>query len=383
MIDGNALTLLQNGEQFFPALVSEIRSAVSSVHIETYIYVEDQIGLEVSAALKEAAARGVKVRLLIDGIGSRGFAAGGAVALRQVGIDVRVYKKDSNWFSLTRARLRRLHRKVAVIDGRVAFVGGINIVSDFAPPNTDTPQFDYSTRIEGPLVKEIHSNAAQVWLSTFPRYLRRAFPALESDDDIVLDGRASAAFLYRDNFRNRRTIEKQIRLAIDGAKSEVLLANAYFLPGRRFRHTLRAAAKRGVTVKLLLQGHTDHVFLRAATRYLYAHLLESGVYIAEYERAMLHAKVCVVDSEWACVGSSNLDPFSLMLSREANVAVREADFAHALRTSLLNAIETEAASIAPSLWHRRPFLEKSKSALAYSCARIGLAAVGLSGGLDT
>jgi cardiolipin synthase A/B len=383
MIDGNTITLLQNGEQFFPALISEIRGAVSNVHIETYIYVEDHIGLEVSAALKAAAARGVKVRLLIDGIGSRGFAVGGAEALRQAGIDVRVYKKDNNWFSLARARLRRLHRKVTVIDGRVAFVGGINIVSDFAPPNTDTPQFDYCARIEGPLVKEIHINAAQVWLSTFPRYLRRTFPTIENDDKAVPEGKASAAFIYRDNFRNRRTIEKQLRLAIDGAKSEVLLANAYFLPGLRFRHSLRAAAKRGVTVKLLLQGHTDHVFLRAATRYLYAHLISSGVYIAEYERAMLHAKVCVVDSEWACVGSSNLDPFSLMLSREANVVVRETDFAIALRTSLLSAIETEGASIAPALWQRRPLQEKTKSALAYGCARIGLAAVGLSGRLDT
>jgi cardiolipin synthase A/B len=381
MIDGNALTLLQNGEQFFPALISEIRSAVSSIHIETYIYVEDQIGLEVSAALRAAAARGVKVRLLIDGIGSRGFAADGAVALRQAGIDVRVYKKDNNWFSLARARLRRLHRKIAVIDGRVAFVGGINIVSDFAPPNTDTAQFDYSARIEGPLVKEIHANAAQVWLSTFPRYLRRTFPGLENDDNAIPEGRASAAFLYRDNFRNRRTIEKHIRLAIDGAKSEVLLANAYFLPGLRFRHTLRAAAKRGVTVKLLLQGHTDHVFLRAATRYLYAHLIASGVYIAEYERAMLHAKVCVVDSEWACVGSSNLDPFSLMLSREANVAVREEAFALTLRASLLNAIDKESASIAPLLWQRRTFIDKAKSAFAYGCARLGVAAVGVGGKL--
>jgi cardiolipin synthase A/B len=383
MVDGNALTLLRNGEQFFPALISEIRKAVSSVHIETYIYVEDQIGKEVSAALSAAAARGVRVRLLVDGIGSRRFAATGALALRKAGVEVRVFKKDNNWFSLTRARLRRLHRKVAVIDARVAFVGGINIISDFAPPNTDTPQYDYSTRIEGPLVKEIYANAAHVWLSTFPRYLRRTFPTTENEDSALTEGRASAAFIYRDNFRNRRTIEKHLRLAIDDAKKEVIVANAYFLPGLRFRRTLRAAAKRGVVVKLLLQGHTDHVFLRAATRYLYAHLLASGVYIAEYERAMMHAKVCVVDSEWACVGSSNLDPFSLLLSREANVSVREADFALELRTSLLNAIETESASIASALWQRRPFLEKMKSGFAYGCARVGLAAAGLGGGLDT
>jgi cardiolipin synthase A/B len=379
MIDGNALTLLRNGEQFFPALISEIHKAISSIHIETYIYAEDEVGTKVSDALKAAAARGVKVRLLIDGIGSRGFAAEGALKLRQAGIDVRVYKKDHNWFSLARARLRRLHRKVAVFDGRIAFVGGINIISDFAPPNTDTPQFDYSTRIEGPLVKEIHANSASVWLSTVPRYLRRTFPAIAIEEGLVPEGHASAAFLFRDNFRNRRTIEKQLRLAIDGAKGEVLLANAYFLPGIGFRRSLRAAASRGVNVKLLLQGHTDHVFLRAATRYLYAHLMKSGVYIAEYERAMLHAKACVVDGEWSCVGSSNLDPFSLLLSREANVAVRDVDFAGALRGSLLDAIENQAASIAPTLWQRRPLVEKAKSAIAYGFARLGVALAGLGG----
>ncbi len=381
MIEGNALALLQNGAQFFPALIAEIDAARKNIHIETYIYVEDETGAQVSAALKAAASRGVKIRLLIDGIGSRSFESTGADALRQAGVEVRVFKKDSNWFSLSRARLRRLHRKVAIFDHRVAFVGGINIVSDFAPPNTDTPQYDYSTRITGPLVRDIYANAAQVWLSTFPRTLRRNFPVLPSEDTILPTGQASAAFLFRDNFRNRRTIEKHLRFAIDGAKSEVILANAYFLPGWRFRQTLRAAAKRGVNVKLLLQGHTDHVFLRSATRYLYGQLMKSGIYIAEYERAMLHAKVCVVDAAWACVGSSNLDPFSLLLSREANVAVREAQFADALRNSLLHAIENQSASIAPPLWQNRPFFEKLNSAFAYAIARIGVAAAGLGGKL--
>ncbi len=381
MIDGNALTLLQNGEQFFPVLIADICAAEKSVHMETYIYVEDETGAQVSAALKGAAARGVRVRLLIDGIGSRGFVDAGAQALRAAGVEVRVFKKDHNWFSLARARLRRLHRKVAIFDSRIAFVGGINIVSDFAPPNTDRPQFDFSTRVEGPLVSTIEANAKQVWLSTFPRYLRRSVAAPSEETPTMPQGNAHAAFIFRDNFRNRRSIENSLREAIAGAKNEVILANAYFLPGWRFRQTLRAAAKRGVKVKLLLQGHTDHVLLRAATRYLYAHMLRAGVYIAEYERAMLHAKVCVVDGEWASVGSSNLDPFSLMLSREANVVVRDVEFAVGLRNSLQKAIETESASISPPLWARRPFAEKAQSALAYSLARFGVAVAGLGGKL--
>jgi cardiolipin synthase A/B len=381
MIDGNAVTLLQNGAQFFPALIAEICAAGKSIHLETYIYAQDETSAQVSAALCAAAARGVKVRLLIDGIGSRAFVEQGAQGLRTAGVDVRVFKKDHQWFALSRARLRRLHRKVAVIDGRVAFVGGINIVSDFAPPNTDSPQYDYSTRIVGPLVGEIEANAKQVWLSTFPRYQRRSVGHIASETEMIRVGPSQAAFVFRDNFRNRRSIERTLFEAIANAKSEVILANAYFLPGFRFRHALRAAAKRGVKVKLLLQGHTDHVFLRAATRYLYAHMLRTGVYIAEYERAMLHAKVCVVDSEWACVGSSNLDPFSLMLAREANVVVRDAAFALALRSSLISAIENESASIAGTLWSARPFQEKIQSALAYSLARFGVAITGLGGRL--
>ncbi len=374
----SAYQLLQNGEQFFPALEREICAAGISVLIETYIFVDDVATAPIIAALKAAAARGVKVRLLIDGIGSKAFVSGGGFnEICAAGIDARVFKRDEKIFNFARTRLRRLHRKVCVIDERVAFVGGINLVSDFAPPNpADAPQFDYAVRIESALVTQIYRNAMDVWRSTHSKYLRRKLGIILRKMPTISES-ADAAFVYRDNFRNRRSIEKMYRNAFRGAKSEIILANAYFLPGWRLRQELKSAAKRGVKITLLMQGFTDHAFLLAATRALYENFLEQGIYLVEYERSMMHAKVCVVDGQWATVGSSNLDPFSLLLAREANVAIEDAEFAQALRSSLQSAIANESASIAPNLWSQRSRAEKLKSVVAFGLAKIGLNFFGL------
>jgi cardiolipin synthase len=377
----NQFTLLTNGVEYFPALIAAFEAAQKVIQLESYIFENDEQTAPVLAALTAAAQRGVKVRVLIDGIGSKAFIrADGLTQLRVAGVEVRVFNRDDNPFLLARSRLRRLHRKVVVVDEAVAFVGGINIVSDFAPPNPpDAPQYDYAVQIAGPLVHRIYRNSLDVFAATEPTtYLRRKWRAMLKQMPTLTES-ANAAFVYRDNFRNRRSIEKMMTRAIQSAKQEVIVANAYFLPGWRFRYTLKRAAKRGVTVTLLLQGFTDHAYLRAATRFMYASLFEAGVYIAEYERSMLHAKVCVVDGAWCTVGSSNLDPFSLLLAREANVVIHEPQFVRTLRTSLTDELTHNSASIAPVMWARRGMLEKFKSAAAYGLAKVGLAVMGLGG----
>jgi cardiolipin synthase len=280
------------------------------------------------------------------------------------------YRSEAGQFAFRRHRLRRMHRKLVTVDGRIAFVGGINVIDDFDDGASVAARFDYAVSVEGPLVEQIHATMRHVWrLVRWARLGHRPPPpaALPVAPPIV--GTALAALPIRDNLRHRHDIEHAYLQAIHGARREIVIANAYFLPGRRVRKVLLAAAKRGVSIKLLLQGQTDHILLHYATLSLYDRLLSAGVRVFEYEPAELHAKVAVIDDDWATVGSSNIDPFSLLLSREANVVVRDAVFAGELRTSLDAAIAAAAREIRPEHHRHRSWLARLASAAAYSLVR--------------
>ena len=178
------------------------------------------------------------------------------------------------------------------------------------------------------------------------------------------------AFLMRDNFRHRRDIETEYMRAIERAKSEIILAHAYFLPGLDFRHALIDAAGRGVRVVLLLQGKVDHFLQHYASRALYGNLLDGGIEIYEYRKSFLHAKVAVIDGHWATVGSSNLDPFSLLLSREANVVVDDEGFGETLRQSLNQAVEIDGRRILAGNWKQQPTGVRFMSWLCYGLLRL-------------
>ncbi|WP_374267285.1 cardiolipin synthase ClsB [Zoogloea sp.] len=376
---GNALTLLENGTEFFPALETAIDGATVEIFLETYIFANDEIGHRIAAALGRAAGRGVTVRLLVDGFGGREFVATLMDGLVAAGVHVLIYRREVAAFSLRRHRLRRLHRKLAVIDGRIAFVGGINIVSDYDPPSLAAPRQDYSVRVEGPLLAPIHDSVARVWeIVAWASFRQRRRLAASRPVCPLPCGDVEAGFLIRDNIRHRRDIEDAYLLAIAAARREVVLANAYFLPGRRFRQALLAAARRGVRVTLLTQGWTDHPLQQRATRALYGQFLAGGVRIFEYHRSHLHAKVAVVDERWATVGSSNIDPFSLLLAREANVFVRDGRFAGELRRRLDRAMHDGGHEIHADAWERGPRLQRFVNWLSYGLVRvmIGLAGYG-------
>jgi cardiolipin synthase len=375
----NALTLLENGAEFFPALTAAIDLARTEIFLETYIFASDETGQEIADALQRAAQRGVTVRVLVDGFGGREFVADMMSELVDAGVNVLIYRREVSTLSLRRRRLRRLHRKLAVIDGRIAFVGGINIVSDFEDPRVPAPRQDYAVRIEGPLLAPIHGSVRRVWelvaWASFRRRLRllgtaQAFPQPCGD--------VEAALVIRDNIRHRHDIENAYLLGIAGARRDILLANAYFLPGRRFRQALLDAARRGVRITLLIQGIADHPLQQRATRALYGQLLDAGIRIVEYHRSYLHAKVAVIDDHWATVGSSNIDPFSLLLAREANVVVRNAPFASGLRTRLQQAIDIGGHEIHASDWQRGSRLQRLFNWAAYGLVRlmIGIAGYG-------
>jgi len=376
-VGGNRLALLRNGERYFPALVAAIDAAQNEVFLESYIYADDQTGSLVADTLARAAARGVRVRLLLDGFGARDFAPRLRRMLEGAGGEVLVYRPKISPWTLRRNRLRRMHRKLASIDGRVAFVGGINIIDDFATPEERRPRYDYAVRIEGPLATEVRAAAARLWLRVSWAALRRRVRVPPAPPPGTPAGDQRAALVVRDSLRHRRDIEDAYLHHIGGAREEIFIACAYFFPGRRFRRAIVAAAARGVRVRLLLQGMVEYPLVHYASRALFGALLDAGVEIHEYQRSILHAKVAVFDARVACAGSSNIDPFSLLLAREANVFVDDRGFAEELRASLEEAMRAGATPLPPQRWQKQHLLLRLRIWILYGIARLLISAFGL------
>lgn len=378
-VPGNRLELLKNGEEYFPALVECFDAAAREIFFETYIFADDETGSLICDALARAAARGVDVRMIIDGFGARDFAPRFARILGEAGARVLVFRPKISPLTLKRNRLRRMHRKLAVIDGQWAFVGGINIIDDYPPGGPMPPRFDYAVRIEGPLVHDVWYEAAKLWARLDWLHTRKRWRVSRPPNPpLHAPGSQSAALLVRDNIRHRRDIEDAYLEMISGAKGEVLIAIAYFLPGRRFRRALLQAARRGVRVVLVVQGLTDHPVMQYASRALFGAFLEAGIEIHEYTRSELHAKVAVFDGVVACVGSSNIDPFSLVLAREANVFVNDGRFASVLRASLYEAIES-SQQVPPRAWKKLGWALRVRIWAAYGFSRVMMSLSGIEG----
>jgi len=355
LMPGNQLTLLKNGAAYFPALETALDRASHEIYLETYIYEDDTTGRRIAAALKRAAARGVQVYLLIDGYGSKDLPKSLLAELRAGGIKAQIFRPKISPWSLRRKRLRRMHRKIVVIDREIAFVGGINIIDDSTGMAASSPRFDYAIAVQGPLVEVIRLSARHLWTQVAWSSLRKG-----AEHNVVLPplstnaGTMRATLVVRDNFRHRRDIEAIYLRAIEQAQSEIILAHAYFLPGPVFRHALVAAVGRGVRVVLLLQGRMEFFLQHYAARALYGDFLAAGIEIHEYRMSFLHAKVAVIDGHWATVGSSNIDPFSLLLSREANLVVDDAAFAAALEQSLKETVAANSVPILADNWKEQP-----------------------------
>ena len=370
-IGGNAITLLRCGAEYFPAVIDAINQAQRSVYVETYIFADDASGGRVADALIAAAARGVDVRVVIDAFGTKPYLTQAlARRLRTGSVLVVLYRQDVLRTAWRRARLRRLHRKLVVIDGECAFVGGINLIDDMNTPGQRPPRVDFAIRVDGPIMNSIVAAASRLW-----RVLRLVqvdlprLPPLQIEAVTAPRGNIKAKFVVRDNLRFRRKIELAYLAALRVARSEVIIANAYFFPGIRFRRALIAAVSRGASVTLILQARVEFRLLHYATKALYGQLLAGGVHIVEYERSFLHAKVAVVDASWATVGSSNIDPFSLLLAREANVFVRDADFAGNLRHELLKLKQDGGRAVDREVWENRGLASRMVNWIAYGLAR--------------
>lgn len=349
---GNRIALLENGEAFYPRVFEAIARARREVLLETFILFDDKVGRQLQQALLAAAKQGAEVHVLVDGWGSPDLPDDFTGPLAEAGVRIRAYEPVRRLFGARLNLFRRMHRKLVVVDGRVAFVGGINYSIDHLAEFGPKAKQDYAVEIEGPLVAQVHAFCRasltqpqpqrNAW---WPRW-RRAARAVAAPRGT--ESTAAAALVTRDNLQHTRDIEMQYRLALQQARHRVVIANAYFFPGYGLLRELRHAARRGVQVDLILQGEPDMMVAQLAASMLYAQLLRAGVRLHEYCRRPFHGKVATVDDEWATVGSSNLDPLSLALNLEANVIVRDAAFAAQLRERLDDLIAHSCREVKPA-----------------------------------
>ncbi len=399
--EGNQITLLQNGQEFFPAICEAIDQAQKHLHLETYIFNLDDSGHSVLDALRRACERGVRVRVVIDGFGSDLHAQQIGEHLHTMRARYRIYRpKPRGWREprLSMRRLRRLHRKMLVVDERIGFVGGINILDDFDDVplvnGEGKPRFDFAVRCEGPIVDDMVRAQHALWLrmawrrrndwdsftQRFTQWRERR-QRRQARKQAQQSGSASsgirASLLLRDNVRHRQQIEQAYLHLLDKAQKEVIMANAYFFPGRTLRRRIEKVAERGVRVRLLLQGHAEYFLQYRACRFMYGQMLDHGIELYEYKASYLHAKVAVVD-DYSMVGSSNLDPFSLLLAREANVLIQDGPFAQNLQAKLEYEIEHNAKRVSQDQYQRLGLLSRMGDYLAYGMLRLGVLLTGKS-----
>ncbi|HWH82449.1 MAG TPA: cardiolipin synthase ClsB [Burkholderiaceae bacterium] len=389
------LTLLEGGVQLFPAMAEAIGAARAEVLLETYMAEFAGSVVPLLEALEAAARRGVRVHVVVDGIGTGDVAPEWQRRWREAGVEWRVFNPARGWRVLLPTRWRRLHRKLCVVDGTVGFCGGINLIDDFYDPVhgvLEQPRFDFAVRVSGPLVADMHDTMLRLWARLqlarerdLGGALHAALEAAHAGTDMRDEGMkggvtpvlgeataqgALAALVLRDNVRFRRSIEGNYRLAIGLARAEIVIANAYFIPGVQLQRALLRAARRGVRITLLLQGRYEYFMQYHASRAVYAVFLNAGIEIIEYDESFLHAKVAVMDG-LATVGSSNLDPLSLLLAREANVFIRDDAFAAALRARLVDAI-AKGRRVAPGAITRWGVVSRGLNWVAYAMMRIAL-----------
>ncbi|TFL14738.1 cardiolipin synthase ClsB [Pusillimonas caeni] len=393
--DGNCIELLENGGEFFPALCKDIDEAQSSVHLETYIFNLDDTGHKVLGHLRAACQRGVKVRVVIDGFGSYENAPEIVRLLDEMGAQVRVYRPEPAGLGRYRfrlSRLRRLHRKVTVVDDRIGFVGGINIIDDLVDVPDDgqgpKPRFDFAVRVRGPIVQDLSRAQSDLWMRMAWRrrddwggFYQRIRGWRERRARVLADAQPRfepgmrATVLLRDNLRFRKTIENVYVQALETATHDALIANSYFFPGRRLKAALRRAARRGVRVRLLLQGRAEYALQYRACRSMYQKVLAGGIEIYEYQPSYLHAKVAVIDG-CAMIGSSNMDPFSLLLARETNVFISDEGFADQLKAALERELANSCNRVTAETYARHSWFQRLCDDVSHFLLKIGVALTG-------
>jgi cardiolipin synthase len=324
MLPGHRVHWLFGGGQAYPAMLSAIEGARVEILLETYIWANDGTGRRFVDAVCKKAQEGVRVRCVMDGAGSFGFSGGDLSRLRAAGVLLSIFHPVGPWRRRWGWQVRD-HRKLLVVDGRVAFCGGLNLGDDYAPRDWGGRAWnDVQAQVEGPAVRELGKLFEVSWRYSTPwTFERGSAPARhEHPDPVAVHGsptRAQALAVGR--FMGRRSIQHHLRHAFASARQRIWIEAAYFVPGRTLRAALARAARRGVDVRVITPRDSDVPGIVAAGRATWAKLLAAGVHIFEWLPGMLHAKTITVDGAWCTVGSYNLDSRSLRYNWEVTLAV--------------------------------------------------------------
>ncbi len=362
----NHLSLLHRGAEFFPALIHAIDSASVEIYLETYIFAVDDTANQVRDALIRAASRGVMVYVLVDWLGT----GKSSVALLQAALEPSGvhFVAFNPWFQ---RGIARTHRKIVVIDQRLAFLGGLNINDDLISDDGSgmrlpAPRWDFAVSIIGPLVDDVLAEVATQWKRQSSQTLRRRLGHIRQWYASRLSVQwqvAEAALVVRDNLRNRVAIERQLLQALGRAHHSAVLVTPYFAPGRKLRRAMLHAATRGVDITLLI-GVRQFVMQDAVAQSFYPRFIQAGIRLVEYRATQLHAKAAVVDDAWATLGSSNFDGLSLFVNHEANIIVRDANFSMVLRDTIARGV-AEGTIITAEDVARFSWLQRVGNRLAY------------------
>ncbi len=321
-LEGNSIQLLHNGDEIFPAMLRAIRAARASVNFEAFLFNSDAVGVQFHDALCERARAGVRVRVLLDGVGSGAeFSDEDEAAFRQAGCAFAYYHPTHSW--RVDKLNRRTHRRVLVIDGKIGFTGGAGFANNWAG-NADSPDHwrDVHARLEGPIVAKLQGAFQQHWAKATGETLSGAaeFPPLPPAGKLRMQLIASHSF-------SASPISLVQAVAFASAQKTIFITNAYCAPSQNQVDLLVAAAARGVVVRVLIPGrHNDQPMTKSAGRGAYGDLLKGGVKIFEYEPTMIHTKTIVVDGLFAMIGSSNFDARSTQINEELDVTIYDEGF---------------------------------------------------------
>jgi len=349
----NRVQIFTNGACFYPAMIEAIRAATRSINMEAYIFQPGTIADQFVEALSDRARQGVNVTIVVDAIGSFSLWGRPLRRLREAGCRIESYQR-LRWYSLARLN-NRTHRELLIVDGRIAFAGGAGIADWWAiPQRGKKPWRDTMARIEGPVVGALQGVAAENWLECCGEILTgpEFFPDLEPAGD-------TTAFVVKSSPADRATASRvAFQLLMEGADHHIRINTPYFLPDRSLRRALTSIARRGVVVTIIVPGpDTDQRWVRLASRRMWGPLLAAGVRIFEYRPSMMHAKVIIIDGEWALLGTTNMDNRSFEHNDEINVAMRDRAVAGRLLADYERDL-IDSTEMTLERWQRRPLWEK-------------------------
>lgn len=347
----NQLELLQSGNSFFEKLSDLIKNAITEIHLQLYIFEPDKTGRIIQDLLIEAAKRGVKIYVILDAYGSKNFSELWQKNLTDVGIEIYFYSpiKFANYLHMG----MRLHHKIICIDGQFALVGGINISNNYSAYNHQTPWLDFALLAQGKVVSDLVQICKQTLrtVSNYPKY--------KTKQEIQKEHKPIITRVLQNNWVQAKFgITHQYKQQIRKANNEIILVASYFIPSLGLKRLLKNAAKRGVSVKIILSSISDVSIVKYATEYFYNDLLKAGINIYEWKHSVLHAKVGLIDSEWLSIGSYNLNHLSDFGSIECNLEVLDSTFCMTTNIKIKQIMNDGCEKVLPDNFNNNKSIKK-------------------------